>query len=205
MRFEGKLKSWNDERGFGFIEPAQAGQEVFVHIKAFSRRGIRPQLMQRVSFEVEVAADGKKRARKVDVLRETARAPLRRRGHGPAPWGTASIVAIPVFVLMYVAVAWIWRVPGWVAVLYLAASVVCFAAYAIDKSAAAASSRRISENKLHVLALAGGWPGALVAQQLLRHKSSKLSFRAVFWVTVAMNVAAFVGLNSPFLGPLLPR
>ena len=36
MRLDGTIKSWNDERGFGFIEPTQGGPEIFVHIKAFS-------------------------------------------------------------------------------------------------------------------------------------------------------------------------
>lgn len=203
MRFEGQVKSWNDERGFGFIEPANGGQEVFVHIKAFSRRGIRPQLMQRVSFEVELNADGKKRAKRVEAVRGTARAPRRHRDSRSAQWGVASIFAIPLFMLVYLAVAWVWRVPGWVAALYLVVSLVCFAAYAVDKFAATANGRRISENTLHLLGLAGGWPGAIVAQQLLRHKSSKVSFRSMFWVTVVMNVTAFVGVNSPFLRPLL--
>ena len=43
----------------------------------------------------------------------------------------------------------------------------------------------------------GGWPGALVAQQLFRHKTRKRSFRRAFWITVVVNVlvlAAFIGL-----------
>jgi uncharacterized membrane protein YsdA (DUF1294 family) len=40
------------------------------------------------------------------------------------------------------------------------------------------------ESNLHLLALAGGWPGALFAQQFLRHKSAKAEFRGTFWVTV---------------------
>jgi uncharacterized membrane protein YsdA (DUF1294 family) len=48
-----------------------------------------------------------------------------------------------------------------------------------------------------LLALAGGWPGAPVAQRGLRHKSRKPSFRAVFRVTVLANGAAFAWLASP--------
>jgi uncharacterized membrane protein YsdA (DUF1294 family) len=47
------------------------------------------------------------------------------------------------------------------------------------------------------LALAGGWPGALLAQQVLRHKSTKREFRQVFWATVLLNVVGFIVLASP--------
>ena len=36
MQFTGTLKSWNDDRGFGFIEATHGGQEIFGHIKAFA-------------------------------------------------------------------------------------------------------------------------------------------------------------------------
>jgi uncharacterized membrane protein YsdA (DUF1294 family) len=47
-----------------------------------------------------------------------------------------------------------------------------------------------------MLGLIGGWPGAIVAQQLLRHKTSKASFRLAFWATVVLNIAAFLLLVS---------
>jgi uncharacterized membrane protein YsdA (DUF1294 family) len=68
-----------------------------------------------------------------------------------------------------------------------AASVISFVAYAIDKSAAYHDRRRIPEQRLHLLALAGGWPGALLAQKLLHHKSKKREFLNYFWLTVAVN------------------
>ncbi|WP_205964290.1 DUF1294 domain-containing protein [Ramlibacter agri] len=79
-----------------------------------------------------------------------------------------------------------------IAAIYVVASVVAFCTYAFDKNAARRRARRISENTLHLLALAGGWPGAWLAQQLLRHKSSKAAFLSVFRITVALNVAGFV-------------
>lgn len=77
-------------------------------------------------------------------------------------------------------------------------SLLTFIIYAIDKSAAQAKRRRTPESTLHLLALAGGWPGALLAQQWLRHKSAKQPFRAVFWATVVANVAGLVLLCSPY-------
>jgi uncharacterized membrane protein YsdA (DUF1294 family) len=75
-------------------------------------------------------------------------------------------------------------------VTYVLASVAAFVAYAIDKSAAQRGAWRTSERTLHLLALMGGWPGALIAQRVFRHKSRKPSFRVAFWTTVALNCAA---------------
>jgi len=91
------------------------------------------------------------------------------------------------------------------AALYAIASAVCFIAYALDKSAARKGRRRTPERTLLLLGLAGGWPGGLAAQQLLRHKSSKTSFLAKFWLTVMVNLAVLVALQAGWisLGRLL--
>lgn len=70
MRFEGTLTQWNDDRGFGFITPTPAGQDVFVHVSAFARDGQRPQLHEALSFEIALNKDGKKQA--VAVHRQRA-------------------------------------------------------------------------------------------------------------------------------------
>ena len=62
MRYDGSLKKWNVERGFGFIAADQGGQELFAHVSAFPRDGQLPTLGERFSFEVEPGRDGKKRA-----------------------------------------------------------------------------------------------------------------------------------------------
>lgn len=120
-----------------------------------------------------------------------------------APAGAATLLVLPAFLVLYVAVAILWRLPKAIALVYLAASVVTFFTYAFDKAAAKAGRSRTSEATLHLFALAGGWPGALLAQQLLRHKSVKAEFRAAFWGTVILNVAAFVALASPWGRELL--
>lgn len=76
-------------------------------------------------------------------------------------------------------------------------SLVSYALYAKDKTAAQTNGWRISERTLHTAAILGGWPGALIAQQRLRHKTKKASFRAVFWLTVLVNSAGLVWLHTP--------
>ncbi|MHB1135993.1 MAG: DUF1294 domain-containing protein [Coriobacteriia bacterium] len=80
-----------------------------------------------------------------------------------------------------------------VVVLYACASVVAFIAYGADKRAARRSMRRVPESTLHLLALLGGWPGALAAQRFFRHKTRKQPFRTVFWLTVVVNCLALAG------------
>lgn len=59
-------------------------------------------------------------------------------------------------------------------------SVLAFFLYWSDKHKARADSWRTPENVLHAVELAGGWPGALLAQQAFRHKTRKVSFQLVF-------------------------
>ena len=85
MRFEGKLSKWNDDRGFGFIQPTEGGQELFAHVSAFPRDGQRPQINEKLSFEVTQGQGGKKQA--VAIQRPHSRAvPLNdQRRTSPAP------------------------------------------------------------------------------------------------------------------------
>lgn len=71
MRFDGKIKTWNDEKGFGFISPLAGGQDVFVHISEF-RHSARPQAGDLLSFELELNPQGKKRAVRVSAAGQLA-------------------------------------------------------------------------------------------------------------------------------------
>jgi len=84
-------------------------------------------------------------------------------------------------------------------------SLVCFAAYGLDKRRAANGSRRIPEQTLHILALLGGWPGALLGQRQFRHKTKKLSFLIVFWCVVVLHVAVVGTAAYAFFGNPLQK
>ena len=78
--------------------------------------------------------------------------------------------------------------------IYLLMSIITFFTYAADKRAAQKSRWRIPELHLHLLSLFGGWPGAMCARHLFRHKTIKRPFRLVFWLTVILNGAALIWL-----------
>lgn len=82
MRFDGKLDKWNENRGFGFITPVRGGEPVFVHVSAFPRDGRRPQIGEALTFEVESAGDGRKRAINVQRPGSRPRVPVPPPAHG---------------------------------------------------------------------------------------------------------------------------
>ena len=61
-------------------------------------------------------------------------------------------------------------------------SLVTFFVYGWDKRQAVRNGQRVPEKTLHLLAILGGWPGALAAQHFFRHKNRKTSFQLVFWL-----------------------
>ena len=192
MRQTGKLIHWDSAKGYGFIAPDAGGPKLFVHIKAFGPRAEPPSMGELLSYELGADAQGKPRARKV---RDAASSPTvlpPKRQHG-----NSQLWLVPVFAAFYLFVQVRWPLPPFVWGTYMAMSLATFIVYFGDKRAARLGRDRVSENTLHGLALACGWPGALLAQQLLRHKSSKPAFRRVFWATVALNVAVFVLLATP--------
>ena len=85
-----------------------------------------------------------------------------------------------------------WIVLGW----YLLIGVVTYEIYAKDKRAAEQGKWRTPEATLHLLSALGGWVGAMLAQNYLRHKSKKSEFRLAYYVTVLLNLAGLLYLIS---------
>jgi cold shock CspA family protein len=104
MRTHGTLTKWNDDRGFGFIEPTLGTEEVFVHVSAFPRDGIRPRIGELVSFEIDLRSDGKKRA--VRVMRPGSRIALHRARRAQPTTTRQGTFAMITGLLMLAAVGW---------------------------------------------------------------------------------------------------
>jgi uncharacterized membrane protein YsdA (DUF1294 family) len=71
--------------------------------------------------------------------------------------------------------------------LFVGLNLITFTVYYIDKNAAINNRQRIPESTLLTLGLIGGWPAALLAQQIFRHKTRKTKFQLLFWMTVLAN------------------
>lgn len=191
-RAHGRLISWNDERGFGFIAPDGGGQDVFVHASAFAKEGRHIEVGGDYEFDLDIGKDGRPKAKRVAFIAPPKSQPssisqfLQR---GPR------FLVILAFLFIVVAISTVQPIsPNWL-IIYGVASITCFAGYGLDKVAASQKQWRVSETILLLIGLVGGWPGAIFAQEIFRHKTQKKTFRTLFWMTVAINMAAFVQIN----------
>jgi uncharacterized membrane protein YsdA (DUF1294 family)/cold shock CspA family protein len=190
MRFKGKISEWNDDRGFGFIAPAEGGSRVFCHIKAFTERSGRPEIGKIVTYDLAKDDRGRPRASQIRYAGAARPSPV---ASPPLRSSlTQAIVGASVFLVVIVALVVTSRAPWWVLAWYLVFSVVTFFAYGWDKVSASGGHRRTPEKTLNGLALLGGWPGGWIAQYAWRHKSRKTSFQVEFWLATLVNVGVLV-------------
>ena len=103
-----------------------------------------------------------------------------------------SLILSVGFVFLIARLCFLGAFPYFILAIFIVMSLVAFFTYMKDKCAAQSNKWRVPESTLHLIALIGGWPGALIAQGYLRHKSAKASFLFVYWITVLMN-CGFVG------------
>tara|TARA_R110001606_G_scaffold317107_1_gene463884 strand:+ start:56 stop:697 length:642 start_codon:yes stop_codon:yes gene_type:complete len=187
MRLQGRITQWEDDKGFGFISWHGDGSRVFVHIKSFARGSRRPIIGDIVTYEIGEGKNGKSSATNVlfsDRVQASKKPVAKNKG------GSYAGILVSLYMGLVFLAALTNRLSWLVLVIYFAASLLTFLAYAWDKSAARNDRWRTAENSLHLMSLLFGWPGALVAQRVLRHKSSKQEFLFVFWLTVFLNIGA---------------
>jgi uncharacterized membrane protein YsdA (DUF1294 family)/cold shock CspA family protein len=200
MRHQGRIAKWNDERGFGFISPSEGGDSVFVHISSLPRSDRRPSVNEGVSYTLAFDSHGRPQANGV-------RFTVGPRSASPMRQILRSGIAVPIafamsFLIALAALAAIgWLEMSWLA-LYYGASIITYCCYSRDKTAAQNAGRRTPESTLHLMSLVGGWPGALIAQVLLRHKTRKPSFLVGYWFTVIVNCIALGVIVAKGVSPV---
>ncbi|MEJ8859454.1 cold shock and DUF1294 domain-containing protein [Variovorax robiniae] len=216
MKRQGTLIRWEKDRGFGFIRSPDIPADVFVHLRDFADRGAAPQVGMKLSFE-EIHVGGKgPRAMAVRAASATQQAERRRASEAPrrktdpsngrAREAAQTSSSLPVALLLAIYVAllgygvWTARLPPIALGVLLVISLLTFFVYGFDKGAAEAGRWRTAESTLHMLSLAGGWPGAWFAQRVFRHKIRKPEFMAVYWTTVLGHFAVV----GAWVGKLLP-
>lgn len=187
---QGKITSWKQERGFGFITPERGNEQIFFHIKHVVEG--RTQIAEHTPVYYTLSYDERQRPQAIQIsVGQQRLLPLAIR-----------IAAVACFFLVLEALSLLVALPFWPVVGYLLLSAVTFVMYAMDKSAAVAGQQRLPEVCLHGLELVGGWPGALIAQQYFRHKNRKTSYQTAFWIVVALNLCALIGLGLLLHGPV---
>lgn len=186
MQHKGKITEWKDDKGYGFVTPNGGGPRVFVHIKSFANRQRRPVGDELVTYEL--ASDASGRPQGVNVAFVGDRQGSRSARTAPGP-GLAALSFAFLFLAFVAGAVAVGKVPLALLIAYVVVSCVAFLAYVFDKAAALKGTWRIQESTLHLFGLLGGWPGAMLAQRTLRHKTQKQSFQLAYWLTVVLNCA----------------
>lgn len=190
MRLKGQLIKWHADKAYGFIAPNSGGSHIFIHKSAFENRQRDPKVKDVITFSITKDNDNRYCACEATFLGEKPKIKK------PNKISRLSIYLSLSFLSIIIMAAFLGYLPQKIMFIYLSLSLITYFTYAFDKSKAKRQAWRISEGTLHLLALVGGWPGAALAQQLLRHKSSKRDFRVVFWLTVIMNIGVLIGLQT---------
>lgn len=180
-RYDGQIIEWNDQRGFGFVAPKGGGERAFVHISQFRQGSRRPINGDRITYSLATDRLGRFQAHLIRYEGE------RHRSIGNHASISRIAIGCGALVLVFAAAVLKW-IPALIAGCYFGFSVLSYLMYMIDKDAARKREWRISEGHLHLVDTLGGWPGALIAQEQFRHKTRKMSFQVVFWLSVIINL-----------------
>ena len=175
----GKLITWKDEKGFGFIRSdLQDHEEIFIHITAIQKASRRPVAGDKITYQIESDRRGRKRACNATLIEDGVVINKNK-------LFIKMLVALPFLFAAYI----IWKENNPIPlIIYLVMSPATYLLYVTDKISAIKKQWRIMENTLHLLELLGGWPGALLAQKQIHHKNRKLSYQIIFWAIVSIHL-----------------
>lgn len=169
----GTIITWDQQKGYGYVQSGE--QRVFLHIRDFAERHKYPEIGDVIVFSLGTDPKGRTCAKHAVHLNDGGR--LR-------PVHLAIVTALLIAPGLAA-----WRLAQGRGVMfllgcYVAASGLTYLLYSDDKHRARHRNWRAPERALHCFEMAGGWPGAFLAQRRLRHKCTKLSFQLLFWFIV---------------------
>ena len=171
--YQGRIINWNDEKGYGFIQLMPGHENLFFHISTFAYHHRRPAADTAVTVLAVPGQKGGWQASRV-LLREHEQAIMEEGIYDIAensqPKKLEGYLYAFLDVLYFLGLTLI-SIP--LAIISAIISVLTVALYRYDKRAAEQGTQRIPNSALHLASLLGGWPGALIARPLLRHKLTK--------------------------------
>ncbi len=175
MDMIGTISEWNAEKGYGFITLSGQSKRIFFQLSDVSNREHLPKVDEYVRFELTKDVYGTVRATHVQ------RPATFNFSVALAVWFT-TVLCSSVYLFDYSVIA---------CVFYFLVSSITYAVYAFDKSAEQAGSWRVPTFTLYLLALIGGWPGALLAQSFLYHRYHDDTFKLIFWLMTIINFSTY--------------
>ena len=201
--YQGRIINWNDEKGYGFIQIQPGYENLFFHISNFAYHHRRPAVDTAVTFLATRAQKGGWQASRV-LLREHEHAIMTGEIYDIAdknqPKRIEGYVYAALDILYFLGLTLISLPLG---ITSSVMSVLTVVLYRYDKRAAEQGGQRIPNATLHLASLLGGWPGALIARPLLRHKLNQKRFRGFFWASIVANFGTLYLLIA-YLPPYNP-
>lgn len=197
---QGKIVHYHPDKGFGFIQ-YRGNQEIFFHERQF-RAGRTPIIGEMVVFEIKKDKSGRDCADNVQELAFVQKQQAKRQKYeayqarqeqkqgGLNFWCAFALMYIIIFmgVMVFASLSF------WLLGIYVIMGAVSFVLYYKDKLSAQSGGWRTPESTLHLVDALGGWVGATFAHKLLNHKATKPKFRALFYVTVFVNILMMMAL-----------